>query len=333
MKFDVIIGNPPYQLSDGGNSASASPLYHKFVDQAQKLKPRFLSMIIPARWYAGGKGLDGFRRDMLKTKQLHYLYDVANSADCFPGVNIAGGVCYFLWERDYSGECTIVNLIKGEETSRLLRKLNEFDYFVRDNLALMIIRKVMLFGEENITQYVKQRNYFGVSTTSIVKKTKGNGDLSVYTSKGNFYISPQDISDRDSITNSYKVTITYAMSGGNKPSSNGDYMVIPATMRVLKPGEICSETYLCVGKFSNEKKAINLRCYMTTKFFRFLLLQALTSIHITRDKFCFVPTQDFSKPWTDEELYEKYELNEDEIAFIESMIRPMDLGGEENGKQ
>lgn len=332
MKFDVIIGNPPYQLSDGGNSASASPLYHKFVEQAMKLKPRFLSMIIPARWYAGGKGLDSFRKDMLRTEQLHYLYDVANSADCFPGVNIAGGVCYFLWERDYSGECTVINLIKSEETSRLVRKLNEFDYFVRDNLALIIIRKVMSCGESNIIKQVKPRNYFGVSTTSAVKKTRGHDDLSVYTSKGKFYISEANISDRDGIINRYKVTITYAMSGGNKPSSKGDYMVIPSTMRVLKPGEICSETYLCVGEFNDEKEAINLRHYMSTKFFRFLLLQALTSIHITRDKFCFVPTQDFSKQWTDEELYEKYGLNDEEIAFIESMIRPMDLGGEENGK-
>ena len=165
VKFDVIIGNPPYQLSDRGNAASASPLYHLFVQQAMKLNPRYLSMIIPARWYAGGKGLDSFRSLMLGQKRIKELIDVANSADCFPGVNIAGGVCYFLWARDYVGNCKVVNMKKGEYVSKIHRPLNEFEYFVRNNTALSIVRKVLDQKEPLFKDVVCSRNYFSLPTT------------------------------------------------------------------------------------------------------------------------------------------------------------------------
>ena len=325
MKFDVIIGNPPYQMSDGGQGASAKPLYHLFVEQAIKLNPRYLSMITPARWYAGGKGLDLYRNKMLKQKQMRFLVDYANSADCFPGVNIAGGVCYFLWDRDYIGDCNVINMKDGEITSEMTRSLDEYEYFVRDNIALSIIKKVMR-NAEPLSKYVYARNYFNIPTT-ITGEPKSTNAIPVLTSKGNIYISKSKVSDKEDILDKNKVIITYAMSGGNKPSSDGSYQII-SSLKCLQPGEACSETYLILQAFDSKEYADNMILYASTKIFRFLLLQALTSIHITKDKFCFVPVQDFSKPWTDEELYAKYGLTDEEIAFIESMIKPMELDGE-----
>lgn len=323
MKFDVIISNPPYQLDDGGNGASAKPIYHKFIEQAEKLNPRYLTMIIPARWYAGGKGLDYFREHMLEQSHIKELVDVANSADCFPGVNIAGGICYFLWDSSYTGDCRVTNLKKGKCVSQITRPLGEYSYFVRDNIALSIIRKVLAFKEPLMNSTVYSRNYFGISTTASGASSYFNNSLKVLTSKGNLYMKKNDISDKDSVLNKYKVIVTYAMSGGNKPTAEGNYQILSSLMS-LGPDEACSETYLLLDTFDSLNEANNLIQYMSSKFARFLLLQALTSIHITKDKFCFVPVQDFSKSWTDEELYTKYNLSQEEINFIETMIKPME---------
>ena len=324
MKFDVIIGNPPYQLSDGGNAASASPLYHLFVQQAMKLKPRYLSMIIPARWYAGGKGLDDFRALMLGQRHIRKLVDVANSADCFPGVNIAGGICYFLWDSTYTGECAVVNMKDGDYTSEQVRPLNEFDYFVRSNLALSVIRKVLAKKEKLMSSVVYSRNYFSLPTTVSGPKEPGNNTIRVLTSKGDIYLHKSSISDKQGILNKYKVIITYAMSGGNKPTSEGNYQ-ISSSLKVLGPGEACTETYLILDVFETKEGADSMVSFMAGKLSRFLLLQALSSIHITKDKFCFVPYVGYTAPWTDEALYEKYGLTEEEIAYIENMIKPMEL--------
>lgn len=330
MKFDVIIGNPPYQLSDGGNGASAKPLYHVFVNQAIKFQPKYVLMIIPARWYAGGKGLDDFRNTMLSQRKIEILVDIANSSECFPGVNIAGGICYFLWKNDYNGDCLVKNMVNGEIISTKARPLNEYEYFVRNNTALSIIHKAM--GKSKaMSQYVFPRNYFGIPTTAEGIKSDKQGYISVLTSKGKIFVRESIVSDKENLLKKYKVIITYAMSGGNKPSSEGTYQVV-SSLLILNPEEICSETYLILGTFDSLAKAKNLVSYVATKLFRFLLLQALTSIHITKDKFCFVPLQDFSKPWTDAELYEKYNLTQEEIDFIESMIKPMNPnGGDDNG--
>ena len=323
MTFDVIIGNPPYQLDDGGNGASAKPLYHLFVQQAKRLTPRYLIMIIPARWYAGGKGLDDFRNNMLESSNIRYLVDFNNSADCFPGVNIAGGVCYFLVEAGYHGECTISNYKGDKEISRMKRPLNEYSTFVRDNKSILIIRKVLSREEKKMSSVVKSRNSFVLPSNERGHENFSTGDLKLLSSGGIFYISKNRATDRDCLINKYKVIITYAMSGGNKPGSEGDYQIISSLM-ILSPQEICTETYLVIGSFSNRKEASNMVSYVKTKFLRFLLLQSLTSIHITKGCFQFVPLQDFSKPWTDEELYKKYGLTDEEIQFIESMIRPME---------
>ena len=327
MKFDVIIGNPPYQMSDGGNGASAKPIYHLFVEQAKKLNPRYMTMIMPARWYAGGKGLDDFRNSMLKENHISELIDIPNSADCFPGVNVAGGVCYFLWEKDYHGDCNVKNVVKGAVVSEMRRSLNEYSYFVRNNTALSIIRKTHI-EKNTLDTRVFSRNCFCIPTTVVGEDRPYKNHIPVLTSKGVIYVHKDDISDAKNILGKYKVVITYAMSGGNKPTSDGNYQVI-SSLKVLNPNEACSETYLVIDTFDEKEKAENLVTYLSTKFCRFLLLQALTSIHITKDKFCFVPVQDCSKFWTDAELYAKYNLTEEEIAFIESMIKPMELGGDD----
>ena len=323
MKFDVIIGNPPYQLNDGGNGASAKPLYHYFVMQAKKLNPRYLVMIIPARWYSGGKGLDNFRREMLNDKRIRNLIDFNNSSDCFPGVNIAGGVCYFLWDKSYNGNCNIINIKGNKEASNMTRPLNKYPMFIRDNLSVEIIQKVTEKSPRTMDEMVMSRNSFSLPSNYKGKETKSNDSISMLSSNGIYYISKDEINDRDKILNKHKVIITYAMSGGNKPSPEGNYQIV-SSLRVLSPNNVCTETFLVLGSFDNGLEANNLISYVKTKFFRFLLLQTLTSIHITKNNFQFVPLQDFSKPWTDQELYQKYNLTQEEINFIESMIRPME---------
>ncbi len=323
MRFDVIISNPPYQLSDGGGTgSSAMPIYQYFVQTAKRLNPHYIVMITPSRWFAGGKGLDDFRMDMLSDRHIEKLVDCANSAECFPGVIIAGGVNYFLWNRDYVGDCGVTN-VKDGIMLYSQRKLNEFEIFVRDNIAINIIKKIRNSQNLFFDSSVFSRNYFGLISSEIGHKEPTKDDIKLFSLSGFGYISQNKISDKDKVLADYKVIMTKAMSGGNKPSSDGKYQVV-STIKTLAPFEVCTETYLVLKTFNNASEAENLCAYVKSKFFRFLLLQALTSINISKEKFQFVPMQDFSKPWTDEELYVKYSLTQDEIDFIESMIRPME---------
>ena len=324
MQFDVIIGNPPFQLNDGGGTgSSAMPLYHHFVDKAKRLQPRYLIMIIPARWYAGGKGLDEFRNEMLNDKHIKCLYDYPNSADCFPGVIIAGGICFFLWEKSYNGVCKITNIKDNTETSVLARRLNEYAVFIRDNDAINIIRKIKKVTTASMDESVYSRNCFSIISSVKGHFQKKSNDCVLLSLDGKSYIGSNEFSDKENIANKYKVVITKAMSGGNKPTSEGNYMVI-SSLQILEPSVVCTETYLVLAAFNKLSEAESLYTYAKTKFFRFLLLQALTSINISKEKFQFVPLLDFSHPWTDEMLYKKYGLDDKEVAFIESMIRPME---------
>ena len=335
MKFDAIVGNPPYQVSDGGNAASATPVYNLFVENAIKTNTEYISMIMPARWYAGGKGLDGFRAKMLGNAHIENLYDFADSADCFEGVNIAGGLCYFLFNKGYQGECCVFNKSKSKIISKQLRKLNEYNIFIRNNTSLSIIRKIVkLSGVNMLNNSVSVRNAFAIpSNIRGVKEKNNENNIMLLSSEGKSFIKLSQLKDKDNYLYKYKSIVTYAMSGGNKPSSNGNYQVI-SSLQVLNPLEACTETFLIVDCFENYEQAENLCCYAKTKFFRFLLLQALTSIHITKESFVFVPIQNYTKnsdidwsksiPEIDRQLYAKYNLDESEIAFIESMIKPME---------
>jgi len=320
MKFDVIIGNPPYQLSDGGNSASASPIYHLFVEQAKKLNPRFLTMIIPARWYTGGKGLDDFRSTMLKDKSIRKITDYTNSSECFSGVDIAGGICYFLWDRDHPGLCEFTNNFGGKQSSTI-KALDEFDIFIRYPMADEIIHKAIKGGEKNMSELVSSRKPFGLATN--VEPLK-EGDVNLRYNKGWAKYSRDNIVVGLENIDKWKVMISYLSSEhAGQPDKSGTFRVL-STMEILPPGSICTETYLIAGSFNTENEAINEYGYLRTKFVRFLIVQAAISQHITRGSFLFVPQQDFSHAWTDDMLYKKYGLSKDEIAFIESMIRPMD---------
>ena len=334
MKFDAIVGNPPYQIMDGGAKASATPIYNFFVSVAKKCKPSYLSMIMPARWYAGGKGLDDFRNEMINDSHIQCLFDYANSTDCFTGVNIAGGLCYFLWNYHYNGDCAITNKSRLSDDSTTLRTLNEYGIVLRNNTAVGIISKIKQIEKVSLTNLVYPRNPFNLSSVERGKNEKDSiHNIMMLSSNGKSYISDKKISDKKNIFDKYKAVVTYAMSGGNKPSSNGDYQVL-SSLQVLMPKEVCTETFLVLGAFDNLLESTNLCKYAKTKLFRFNLLQALTSIHITKDSFMFVPIQDFtdhsdidwgaSVPDIDKQLYAKYKLSPDEISFIETMIKPME---------
>jgi site-specific DNA-methyltransferase (adenine-specific) len=163
MKFDVIVGNPPYQMSDGGYGRSASPMYHKFIQQAKKMNPRYLTMIIPSRWFGGGNGLDDFRKEMLEDSRIRKLVDYENVSECFPGVDIAGGICYFLWDRDNKGLCEVKNILNGKKTISE-RNLNEFEIFIRNVNALSIIHKVISKKEKTMDEQVSSSKPFGLRT-------------------------------------------------------------------------------------------------------------------------------------------------------------------------
>lgn len=325
MKFDVIIGNPPYQLSDGGNGASAIPIYQHFVNQAKKLNPNFLVMIIPARWYAGGRGLDDFRKEMLSDRNIKVLVDYADSRDCFPGVNIAGGVCYFLRDKnkDKSIDCEIHNIGKND-SNMMIRSLDQFPVFIRSNKAIKIVEKILQTNFTSLSSEVYSSNPFGFRTYATGSKNPFAGSVKLITSDEDGYVNRADIKKNTDAIDSFNVIISRAISGGNKPGSDGKYLIIPSTMRVMRPGEICAETYICIGHYKSYEEAEGLMSYLSTKFVRFLMFQAITGIMVARDCFAFVPAQDFTKTWTDEVLYQKYKLDSDEIEYIDSLIRPME---------
>ena len=329
MKFDVIISNPPYQMSDGGGGAgkSATPLYQKFVEQAKKLNPRYLSMIIPSRWFSGGKGLDDFRTSMLNDDRLSHIIDYADSKDCFPGgVDIPGGICYFLWENNYHGDCEITNIQKNGEKTLAIRPLDEFPTFIRSNESVNIVKKALSLNEDVMSSQVSSRKPFGLESNT---KFDNSNDLDLRNSSGTGKISRTKVSSGYDLIPKWKVIVSkVSFEHAGVPDKEGMMRVLSVVQK-LPPNSVCTETYLVAGSFDDEEHADNLISYLRTKFVRFLIMQMLASMNMSKASYSFVPVQDFSKPWTDEELYAKYGLTDKEIEFIESMIKPMDLGGDD----
>lgn len=308
-------------MTGGVGGSSAKPIYNLFVDQAKKLNPRFLVMIIPSRWFAGGKGLDTFRANMLHDKHIRVLADFFNAADVFPGVDISGGVCYFLWDRDHVGDCKVISSLNGAQTTMERPLLeNKSETFIRFNMAVPIARKVMSFNESSFSNIVSTRKPFGLEAKDRIVEQSSNNTYKVYAYPKNGYVDKLCVRSNQQNVDKYKVMIAKAYG------ERGDfpYLVIGKPFLAM-PGEVCTETYLVIGPTDDVNQAKNILSYMTTKFFRFFVLFKKNTQNAAKGVYDFVPMQDFSKPWTDEELYAKYGLTDEEIAFIDSMIKPMDL--------
>lgn len=324
MKFDVIISNPPYAQDTAGAGRQAKPIYNLFIEQAKKLKPKYMTMIIPSRWFAGGMGLDDFRTTMMNDNHISEIVDFTNSKDCFPGISVSGGVCYFLWERDTTGDCNFTNITNDERTT-LVRPLNEFPTLVRYNNAVSIIHKVMQQKEPRFDEIISSLMPYGLSTSYRGRSNKTANDLTLHASNGITYINRSEITKGFDTVDSYKILVskTSAEHAG-EPGKDGKFRVIPSSIKVLGPSEVCTHSYFVVGNWDNRDVAENALTYMKTKFVRCLMLLCISGFGLSKLVFPFVPMQDFSKAWTDEELYEKYNLSESEINFIESMIKPME---------
>lgn len=326
MQFDVIIGNPPYQLADDGHGASASTIYNKFVEQAIALQPRYTVMVIPSRWFSGGKGVDHFRGVMLTEGKLRAIVDFPNSAEVFPSVDIKGGVSYFLWDKGHAGECDFT-LVRGSEVlGPNSRKLDEFDVLVRDIRGVRILRKVLNNNTKSLADIVSARWAFGTELTSnfsqwYTKKRQLSVRLYMQGGDRERWIDPSVVTRNQELISQWKVLLPKAGPGNSGGHVLPD-MVLGRPL-VSEPQSVCSLTYLVVGPLPNRAACDSLISYIQTRFSRFLVSLRKTSQDAPRGVYTWVPQQTWDRIWTDDELFKKYSLTDDEISFIERMIRPM----------
>lgn len=318
MKFNAIVGNPPYQVMDGGAKASAKPVYQHFVNIAKAIKPHYISMIMPAKWFNGGRGLDDFRNEMLTDKRISHLYDFIDGHECFPGVAIAGGVCYFLWNEKHNGKCHVTTQFNGKRVEKE-RVLDSGNVFIRHMEELSILNKIDK-EKNHLSDVAYSQKPFGLRT---YVRPLENGDIKLRFTGGQGLYRRDLITQNAALIDKWKVITSYnTAEHAGETDKNGQKRII-STLEVLEPGVVCTETYLLLATFDTKEEAENMISYIKTKFVRTLIAMITTTQHLARANFRFVPLQDFTKPWTDSELYMKYGLTLDEIAFIETMIKPM----------
>ncbi len=320
MKFDVIVGNPPYQLNTGGHGAQAAPIYHLFIEQAKKLKPTYIAFIIPSRWFSGGMGLGDFRKTMLNDKHIKVLYDYPNAEDCFPGVSIEGGVMYFIWDANYNGNCEVHTIAGDDELPAMSRPLNSYDIFVRYNQAVKILEKVSKLHEKTVDTIVSGINPFNFATNFKDFDQINNPDkIKIYANKATGYIQRSLAQTNKQWIDKYKVLVSEAYGGaGKKP-----WQVIGKPI-VVEPGSVCTFTYVVAGVFDTLDQANNYAAYMRTRFFRFLVSLQKNTQHASSKVYSFVPLLPMTEIWTDEKLYERYNIDKDEQTFIKQMVKEME---------
>ncbi|MCH5307809.1 MAG: Eco57I restriction-modification methylase domain-containing protein [Prevotella sp.] len=319
MTIDAIVGNPPYQVMDGGAGVSAIPVYHRFVDFSKKMKPHYLSMIMPAKWYNGGRGLVQFRNNMLNDRCLKSIYDYIDSHECFPSVDIAGGICYILWDSQYTGNCNFVSCNNGIKVSNI-RNLAESDILIRHQIEIAILGKVQSQNSKYLCDMAYSQKPFGLRTYI---KPLDNGDIRLRYNGGIGFYRRDMVSVNADLIDKWKIiTSCLTAEHAGETDKNGQKRIL-STLEILEPGTICTETYMLLSVFDEKDTCINMLEYLKTKFVRALIASITSTQHLSKNNFRYVPMLDFNKPWTDAELYAKYNLSAEEISFIESMIKSL----------
>lgn len=330
FKFDVVIGNPPYQVSDGGNGKSAKPVYHFFVNEIRELSPDLISMIIPSRWFAGGKGLDDFRSSMLKDKRIETLVDYENFKDVFPGVDLAGGACFFLWKKKFNGECTVVNATQTTNV-KMQRYLDEFDILVRSNKSLEILRKVMEWNKsgKNLSSVVSSRKPFGLPTNY---SPLNSGVPCWFIQRiGRKFADCNDVDDSMGYLDKWKLLAPKAPIAGQTDFTKPVGFYYEGNTKIAKPGECCTESFIILGAFNTEKEVLSYRSYIFTKLVRFLLLQTVVSQDVTKKNFVFVPDLgEYNKYYTDDLLRRLWGITDNQWEYVDSKIGYSHEGGNVN---
>ena len=322
MQFDVIIGNPPYQMAGGAGGTSDSSIYHLFVEQAMRLESRYVSMVVPSRWMAGGRGMDEFRQSILRGGHLRNLVDFPASSEVFPGVEIKAGICYFLWDKAYEGKCSVTTIRGGEAVGPISRKLDEYDIFVRDGRAISILHKVLSRGEASINTILTRDTAFGLASNfSGFSETERSGDVPLYyirrMKRGVGYIERESLVKNTNLIDKWKLLVPEAYNGGD-----GIPHQILGRSLIAPPPSVCTQSFL-VFFVDSANSAASLQSYYATRFFRFLVSQRKITQHALHSTYFWVPVQTWDRVWTDQLLYEKYGVTPSEQAYIESQVRAM----------
>jgi len=314
-------------MTGGGGGTNDSSIYHLFVEQAMQLELRYLSMVIPSRWMAGGRGMDEFRKTMLGDRHLRALVDYPNSAQVFPGVDLKSGVCYFLWDREHEEECAVTLIRDQDVVGPTTRKLDEYDVLIRDERAAAILKKVLKEKEPSFEELLTGDTPFGLATNfkAFLPGEPGEDEVKIYASSNagrrSGAMSRSLIAKNTHLIDAWKVLAPQAGPG----NSGGHVMpdMVLGRPSIAEPNSVCTQTWIVAGPLKSQKQAEIVARYLQTSFVRFLVSLRKISQHAMKGVYRWVPQQDWNQDWTDEALFAKYGITSDEIALINSMIRPM----------